>query len=128
MAGDFFRLGGLLAGIVILATAPGCYNGPKNSAALSGPAVETGRDNYVYYPAYGVYYNTSRHQYVYWEGRSWVNREDLPALWAAKLATTPQVPVDFHDAPEKHHAVIARMYPSNWHSDALKITAGGASQ
>jgi hypothetical protein len=30
-------------------------------------------DNYVYYPAYGIYYNSGRQQYAYLENGAWVN-------------------------------------------------------
>ena len=122
----------LIAGLGVLFVAAGCYNAPESSArflrATTPIAGETGNDVYVYYPAYGVYHNTTRHQYVYWEGRYWVNRSELPVTWAKNLAATPEVPVDFHDAPERHHATIVQAYPRNWHSESSRVTLNSAVQ
>jgi len=116
---------------VILGLA-GCYHAPEKSARLDGSisAVnrEVGGDSYVYYPAYEVYYNTTRRQYVYRDGRSWVNRPVLPRAWAKNLARTPQVPLEFHDAPEKHHGAVAREYPHDWHSESSKNIANDATR
>ena len=118
---------GLVIGIFF--PVAGCYNAPKNGARIPGSATPVaqgiGHDTYIYYPAYEVYYNATRHQYVYREGRSWVNRPDLPKAWAGNLADTPQVPVEFHDAPEKHHATIARNYPKNWHPESANSALNG---
>jgi len=120
-----------LIGVSVLLFVAGCYNAPQKSAHLSGSTVVatrgTERDSYVYYRAYEAYYNATRRQYVYREGRSWVNRPDLPKAWAKNLATTPQVPVEFHDAPEKHHAQIAREYPRDWRAESSKVTATDAT-
>lgn len=116
-------------GFGIFLSVAGCYNAPKNGARIPGAATPVaqgiGHDTYVYYPAYEVYYNATRRQYVYRDGRSWVNRPDLPKAWAGNLANTPQVPVEFHDAPEKHHATVARNFPKNWHPESANSALSG---
>ena len=41
---------------------------------VAAPPVVVAEDNYVYYPSYGIYFNTSRHQYAYLDGGAWVSR------------------------------------------------------
>src|SRR4051812_31837047 len=102
-----YRWGKLFGSLGALSLTMGCYNAPKASAGIHHPTTVMAsgptEDAYIYYPAIGVYYNTTRHQYVYREGRSWVDRPYLPSVWSSKLAGTPAVALDFHDAPEKHH-------------------------
>ena len=71
-------------------------------------------DDYVYYPDYEVYYSNTRRQYIYRDGRSWVSRPQPPRAWARDLPGSVSVHVDFHDAPERHHADIVKNYPKNW--------------
>lgn len=71
-------------------------------------------DDYVYYPAYQVYYGSSRHQYLYLEGRSWVSRPAPPRVSIDVLLASPSVRLDSHDHPSLHHAEIARQYPKHW--------------
>jgi hypothetical protein len=70
--------------------------------------------DYVYYPGYQVYYSTSRRQYIYQEGRSWVSRPAPPRVSVNVLFTSPSVRLDFHDAPSIHHAAVVRQYPKHW--------------
>ena len=105
----------LLLGSGFLVTLIGCYNPPPERGAdrpAGSQVVE--QDDYVYYPGYEVYYNNTRHQYVYREDNAWVNRPQPPRAWAQTLPGSPSVHVDFHDAPERHHAEIVREYPKNW--------------
>lgn len=78
------------------------------------------QDAYVYYPAYEVYYNDARHQYVYRDGNIWVTRSDPPRAWAGQLRQAPSVRLDFHDAPDHHHAEVVRTYPRNWKAHNAK--------
>ena len=71
-------------------------------------------DDYVYYPAYEVYYSNHRHQYIYRDGRSWVSRPAPPHVTAEVLFAAPSVRMDFHDAPAAHHAAVVRQYPQHW--------------
>jgi hypothetical protein len=77
------------------------------------PAVVV-QDDYVYYPSYGVYYNSSRHQYAYLEGGAWVSAPAPSGVSVDVLLASPSVRMDFHDSPEKHHADMIRKYPRNW--------------
>ena len=75
------------------------------------PAVA--QDDYLYYPTYGIYYNSSQHQYVYLHAGLWVSAPE-PGMSLPVLLATPSVNMDFHDTPEKHHAEMVRKYPKNW--------------
>ena len=73
------------------------------------------QDNYVYYPAYQVYYGGNTHQYVYQEGRSWVSRPAPPRVSADVLFASPSVRLNFHDSAGE---LITRRWsggtPKNW--------------
>ncbi len=114
---------GLGLGAVLLGGLTGCVGevGERRYATVSAPPppgyVESEgvvSDDYVYYPAYQVYYSGSRRQYVYLEGRSWVYRPAPPRVSASVLLASPSVRLDFHDAPSGHHAEIIRQYPKHW--------------
>jgi uncharacterized protein YijF (DUF1287 family) len=79
------------------------------------PAVAV-QDNYVYYPNYGVYYNSSRHNYAYRDGNAWVSRPAPNGVSADVLLASPSVKMDFHDSPANHHAAMVQKYPRNWKS------------
>jgi hypothetical protein len=78
--------------------------------------VVTVQDDYVYYPSYGVYYNTSRHQYAYLENGAWVSTAAPQGVSAEVLLASPSVNMGWHDSPGKHHAEMMKRYPSNWKS------------
>jgi len=69
---------------------------------------------YVYYPAYEVYYSSNTRQYFYRQGRSWVSRPQPPRASANVLRTSPSVRLDFHDSPASHHAAVVRQYAKHW--------------
>jgi hypothetical protein len=71
-------------------------------------------DNYVYYPSYGVYYNSGRHQYAYLNGDAWVMAPTPHGVSVDVLLASPSVKMDFHDSPERHHAEMMKRYPKNW--------------
>jgi hypothetical protein len=71
-------------------------------------------DDYVYYPGYGVYYNSSRHLYAYMDGGVWVSRPAPIGVSVDVLLASPSVRMDFHDSPEKHHAMMLQKYPRDW--------------
>jgi hypothetical protein len=71
------------------------------------------QDNYVYYPTYSIYYNSSQHQYIYLHAGLWVSNA-IPGMSLPVLLASPSVNMDFHDSPEKHHAVTEHKYPKNW--------------
>jgi hypothetical protein len=74
------------------------------------------QDNYVYYPSYGVYYNSSRRQYAYQDRGAWVSRSSPNGVSADVLRASPSVKMDFHDSPGKHQAEMVQKYPKNWTS------------
>jgi hypothetical protein len=71
-------------------------------------------DNYVYYPNYGIYYNSGRHQYAYLNGDAWVMAPTPRGVSVDVLMASPSVRMDFHDSPERHHAEMLQRYPRNW--------------
>jgi hypothetical protein len=82
------------------------------------PAVVVQND-YVYYPSYGVYYNSSLHQYHYLRGDVWVTQPAPEGVSVDVLLASPSVNMDFHDTPERHHAEMVLKYPKNWkHAEA----------
>ena len=89
---------------------------PRHAAprVVAGPGRGNDSDNYVYYPGQEVYYNSTRHQYVYRDGKSWVTRPEPPRTAVKTLPSAPSVPVQFHDAPERHHSDIVKEYPKTW--------------
>ena len=107
------------AALSLLAGCVGYVDGPRGEAYVPAPSVyvEEGvavQDDYVYYPAYQVYYSGNRHQYIYRDGRSWVSRPAPPRVAVNVLLSSPSVNVGFHDSPANHHAEIARQYPKHW--------------
>ena len=107
-------LAGALSGCV------GYVDGPRGGGAYidSPPAYGQSevvvQPDYVYYPAYEVYYSSNTRQYVYRQGRSWVSRPEPPRVSANVLFTSPSVRLDFHDSPAIHHAAVVRQYPRHW--------------
>jgi hypothetical protein len=114
---------GLVSGTVLLVALTGCIgyvDGPRHGRVHAQPPpvhVETAvvvHDDYVYYPGYQVYYSGGTQRYVYLEGRSWVSRPAPPRVSVDVLFASPSVRLDFHDAPEVHHATVVQTYPKNW--------------
>jgi len=64
------------------------------------------QDDYVYYPNYGVYYNSHRHQYYYLRGDAWVWAPAPEGVSVDVLLASPSVRMDFHDSPANHHACL----------------------
>jgi hypothetical protein len=119
---NFFKIGEfrIALGVVLLATLTGCVGyirGPRAEVYVAPPVVETGvvvEDDYVYYPGYDVYYNSSRRQYAYLEGGAWVSRSAPRGVSINVLLASPSVRMDFHDSPAHHHAEMIQKYPRNW--------------
>jgi len=74
----------------------------------------TTEDTYVYYPAYSIYYNSGRHQYVSLQGGTLVWAPAPSGVSVDALLASPSVNMDFHDSPANHLAATLRMYPGNW--------------
>ncbi|MGD1087936.1 MAG: hypothetical protein ABR955_04325 [Verrucomicrobiota bacterium] len=111
---------GLILGAVLLVTLTECvgYAGGLSVGINVAPVVVVPtvavQDNYVYYPSYGVYYNSSRHNYAYRDGNAWVSRPAPNGVSANVLLASPSVKMDFHDSPANHHAAMVKKYPRNW--------------
>jgi hypothetical protein len=114
----FFKAGktGIVLNSVLLLTLTGCVgyvDGPRAQIAVESPAVVV-QDDYVYYPSYGVYYSSSRHQYASMEAGAWVSEPAPRGVSVDVLLASPSVRMDFHDSPANHHAAVARQYPKTW--------------
>jgi hypothetical protein len=113
------KVGLVLAALLLLtltgstALAGGLNVGVNITPIVVAPVVAT-PDNYVYYPTYGVYYNSSRHQYAYLKNQAWVQQPTPQGVSVETLRASPSVKMDFHDAPAKHHGDIMKKYPKNW--------------
>lgn len=114
---------GFVFGAALLGVLTGCvgYVDQPRHARVYAPApsvyvepVVVMHDDYVYYPSYQVYYSSTRHNYIYLEGRSWVTRPSPPRVSVDVLFSSPSVSVDFHDSPSAHHSRIVRQYPKHW--------------
>ena len=107
----------LLGGGLLLGTS-GCSTTDSRYSSYDRyerPVRVVQQDTYVYYPAYEVYYNQARGTYVYYDTGRWITSRSIPRRWSRDLPRSPSVYLDFRDAPERHHAEIARQYPRNWH-------------
>jgi hypothetical protein len=110
---------GFVLGAALLGALTGCVgyvDGPRSEGVyVQPPSVGVVvQDDYVYYPGYQVYYSSSRRQYTYREGRSWVSRPAPPRVSAEVLLAAPSVRLDFHDSPSIHHASVVKQYPKKW--------------
>ncbi len=117
-----FRLPAALAAATAGLLLAGCHSAltdpdaPQNapSHAFTGTAGDKIGDDYVYYPAYEVYYSPARKEYVYYNGSTWVRSVDAAPAWATEIRSARSVPMNFHDSPAGHHQDVLRMYPRNW--------------
>ncbi|MGA3268924.1 MAG: hypothetical protein ABSE16_19150 [Verrucomicrobiota bacterium] len=99
-------------GIGITVTPPVVVAAP---AAVVAPAVVV-QDDYVFYPTYGIYYNSNRHQYAYLENGAWVFAPTPQGVSVDVLMASPSVKMDWHDSPKTHHAEMLKRYPKDWKS------------
>jgi hypothetical protein len=81
------------------------------------PPVVVVQDDYIYYPQYGIYYNSHRRQYANLENGVWVMQPAPQGVSVGVLLASPSVRMDFHDSPANHHAEMLRKYPKNWRRD-----------
>jgi hypothetical protein len=105
--------------LVALAECVSSANGQSVGITITPPVVVVAppvvvQDNYVYYPGYGIYYNSGRHQYAYLQGGAWVYAPAPGGVSVDLLRASPSVNMDFHDSPANHHAAMVRQYPKNW--------------
>jgi hypothetical protein len=106
---------GLVLCAALFGTLTGCVgyvDGPRAGVYVAPPVVVV-QDDYVYYPDYEIYYSSSRHQYFWPEGGSWVARPAPRGVSVNVLFASPSVRMNFHDSPANHHAEIVRQYPGH---------------
>lgn len=121
-----FMLGAVL--LAALANGVGTANAQTISVAVTPPSMQISdhidagqpviQDNYVYYPGYAMYFNTSRNQYVYLNNGAWVWSSTPYGVTSEVLRASPSVRMDWHDLPAKHHADMVKRYPKDWKSDS----------
>jgi|ERR1700722_552232 len=103
---------------VLAAPSPGVADAPTPEVVQAvSPTIVT-QDDYVYYPSYGIYYSSGRHQYASLEGGAWISQPAPRGVSVDALRSSPSVKMDFHDSPANHHATIVRQYPTNWKPSA----------
>ena len=110
---------GFILGAAFLATMT-CAQAQNVGITVSPPVVVVPaaviQDDYLYYPNYGVYYNSGRHQYAYLQGDTWVSTPAPRGVSVDVLTASPSVRMDWHDSPAKHHSDMQKRYPRNWKS------------
>jgi len=114
------KIGFVLGAVLLAALTKGVGSADAQGIGITvtppvvvAPAVAV-QDDYVYYPNYGVYYNSGRHQYAYLENGAWVWQPTPQGVSAEVLLASPSVNMDWHDSPERHHAEMLKRYPKNW--------------
>ncbi len=128
-----FRLpsfaGALLAASLLL-TFTGCADTPAWGGWSSGPTVaqmQVGRGvrpDWVYFPAYGIYYSSNYQEFVYWDATDWVTRPSpIAPLTLEQLQASPSVSMGFQDSPALHHAAVSQLYPRDWHAQGSGFAA-----
>jgi hypothetical protein len=79
---------GIALSAALMLASVGCVgyvDGPSGSVAVAAPVVAVDapvvsvggpvvavQDNYVYYPSYGIYYNSGLHQFASFRGGAWI--------------------------------------------------------
>ncbi len=102
------QAGCLLAALLWVFTT-GCLvedNGP--GAAYVGP------DDFVYYPAFELYYGSRSHEWYGREGSRWVAHPAPAGISVETVHASPSVAMTFHDNPAAHHAEVVKSYPKSW--------------
>jgi hypothetical protein len=122
-----FVLGAVL--LTALANGVSSANGQGVGVTVTAPVVVVpavvAQDNYVYYPSYGTYYNSSQKQYAYMNNGAWVTTPMPFGVTADVLQASPSVRMDWHDSPEKHHAEMQKQYPKDWKSSGERHDQDG---
>lgn len=105
----------VIASLVLVHLLTGCDT-PTEAKGFTGISGDRIGDDYVYYPRYEVYYVPARREYVYYDAgtRTWIRTTTPTQVWVKDITGTAYVKMDFHDAPEGHHADVVRRYPQNW--------------
>jgi len=108
---------------VFVLVGTGCTDTPRWGSWSSGPTkadIQTGLrrlDDYVYYPAFQVYFNAARGQYTFWDGQVWVTSHEPPQeIPVELLEIAASVPLRFEQGARWQHAEVVRLYPPDWTS------------
>jgi hypothetical protein len=105
---------GLVVGLSLFAAFTGCVDDSGGRYREHVQVETVYQDDYDYYPEYETYYSRNRHEFVYLDGGVWVRRPEPRGISRTVILAAPSVRLDFHDAPERHHATIIRSYPRTW--------------
>jgi hypothetical protein len=70
-------------------------------------------DDFIFYPNYAIYFNSSRHQYAYLEGGAWIFAAAPVGVTIDVLVASPSIHMDWHDSPANHHSEMIKKYPGN---------------
>jgi hypothetical protein len=88
--------------------------GPVTTGQPQDSAGVDVQDNFIYYPAYGVYFSGRSRLYHYPQRDGWAARPEPEGINVNILRASPSVPMEFHDAPSHHHAAVVQQYPKTW--------------
>lgn len=103
---------GCLLGAALLITLTGCVD--EGYVGYSGYVGYVGPDDFVYYPAYELYYGRRSHEWYYRDHDRWVPHSAPRDVPPDRLRSAPSVPMNFHDNPGAHQAEVSKQYPRNW--------------
>jgi hypothetical protein len=110
-----------LLGGALLLFVTGCTGDMPHRGSWAAPtnqgkerATSSAAQDYLYYPAYGVYFNADRQNYTFLQSDGWVTRPRPNGVSIADLLASPRVRLNFSDGPEQHHLSVVRNYPKNW--------------
>ena len=113
--------GAAALGLMVQVLLAGCSGTPRWGAWSVRPSpvrlatVLGSKDRYLYYPAYQVYYNRTKQQFVFPSDRGWTTQNESPGdVGESDLFSSPAVAMNFTDAPQWHHAAMVRAYPRYW--------------
>lgn len=89
---------------------------PMAAVAVVPPVVVApiGPNDYIYYPAYEVYYSPGMANYIYIQDGVWVTGPAPVGVSLQVLIGTPSVRLTLGGFPGHHHAANVRAYPRNW--------------
>ena len=119
---------GFALSAVLLTMLTGCASNGERSqanATFETPPVVKIQDDYTYYPDYQIYYNNTRHEYVYLENGSWLSQPNPPRVSAGVVQASRAEKLAPGDFPAHHRAtLVVRQHPGNDNFPELEQVKG----
>lgn len=120
----------MMTGAIWLGLLSGCVGDMPHGGSwstLSKPAAAQSASNvpgdYLYFPSYGVYFDSTRQHYVYLLSDGWVTRSAPAGVTVATLLASPMVRLNLLGGPGQHHASVTGNYPKNWPGTGIALAA-----